>query len=49
MNWVYFTLIGWWAALIWAFVALCMCATIILWPVGATMFFKTPEIAFGES
>lgn len=48
MNWLYFLLIGWWLGPLWFCVGLALCCTLILWPAGTVMLYKTPEMTFGD-
>jgi uncharacterized membrane protein YccF (DUF307 family) len=41
---LYFLLVGWWAALVWGLIAYACCATIVLLPVGTTMFNRLPYV-----
>jgi len=45
---LYFLFVGWWLGLLWGTAGILIACTIILWPVGAAMVFKTPEIMFGK-
>lgn len=40
----YFVLIGWWWSGIWLSIAYFLCATIILMPIGLSMFHSTPAM-----
>lgn len=46
-NVAWFVFVGWWLAAGWLAIALLLSITVVLWPVGAAMAWKTPEIAFG--
>jgi uncharacterized membrane protein YccF (DUF307 family) len=49
MNWLWFLAVGWWAGIAWFTLGLVLCMTIILWPAGVAMIWKTPDIMFGET
>ena len=49
VRWIWFLLIGWWAALIWLGIALILMLTVIGFPVGIVMLYKTWKIATLES